>query len=319
MMGLVILLAVGFALAWGGMVIGTCMRLTHPPRRTYAWAVSKGLPGDPGELPPPNGPRAFESFDLAARLGGSWRSLVGRERNGESLVPCWDIVGDTHDGPVVIATPGWGESKVNVLVRLAALGRLASRVVVWDPQGLGEAPGVCALGTREHLVLARLIEYVSSTDNNPEIVLFGWSMGGGVSIVAAANDERVRGVIAEAPYRVARTPAKNVMQYAGLPWTGVGPAAFALMGLVKGVGASWRDFDRAEHAAKLTCPLLVIHGDQDVVCPLDDGRVIADAAPKGQLVVIVDGGHNDLWTEPRFASMCSAAVEEFIRASVRSE
>ena len=49
---------------------------------------------------------------------------------------------------------------------------------------------------------------------------------------------------------------------------------------------------RAADAAKVPCP--VLHGDADDVCALEDGRAIADAAPRGELAVIAGGTHNQL-------------------------
>ena len=48
--GLLVTLAIGLVLAYGASVVYCAWVLTHPPRRTYAWAVSRSLPGEPGEV-----------------------------------------------------------------------------------------------------------------------------------------------------------------------------------------------------------------------------------------------------------------------------
>ena len=136
-------------------------------------------------------------------------------------------------------------------------------------------------------------------------MLFGWSLGAGVSIAAAAECERVVGVIAESPYRLAATPAGNVLQARSMPWRVNLPLALRLVGSE----AEWRGFDRCDVAARLRVPLLVIHGEADVVSPIEDGRAIA-AAGRGEFVPLV-AGHNDVWT-----GECRRAAEDAVRSFV---
>jgi len=337
--GLVVLLLEGLAVCIVAAIGYTVYALTHPTRRTYASAVSRGRPGHPGEMPGRlgEGPRKFESWTFRSR--------------GMDL-PVWDFPGDAPDGPVVIFSHGWGDSRIGGLTRVPYFLGAASRIVLWDMPGHGEAPGTCALGTREVEDLLTLIGRVNETERG--VVLFGWSLGAGVSICAAnepgasgtgrggppgnrevrdagtdvpargatdtvsgqggkrgpALTPRVRGVIAEAPYRLPWTPARNVMRLRGLPWKWNMGAVFAILGIGLRLGVRWRGFDRAEHAAGLECPLLVLHGSEDEVCPVEDGREIAAAAKQGRFVEIEKGRHFGLWTEAPGKDLCGAAVLE---------
>lgn len=269
MLGLFPVLALGLVVYFATVTLFTYFRLTRPPRRTYAWAVAKGLPGEPGEL---EKPRRFERFEYS--------------RDGATFVG-WSIEGDAPDGPVVVLTHGWADSKVGGLGRVEAAAPLASRVVAWDMRGHGESDGTSTLGLREKDDLLALIEMLEEIT---PIVLFGWSLGAGVSIAAAAECTRVVGVIAESPYRFAATPAGNVLAMRAMPWRVNLPLALRLVGS----GAEWQAFDRGAIAARLRVPLLVIHGEADVVSPIEDGRAIA-AAGGGEFVPLA-AGHNDVWT-----------------------
>ncbi|MCA9273598.1 MAG: alpha/beta hydrolase [Phycisphaerales bacterium] len=295
MTGFIALLAIGLAILWLLGVITTAWRLTHPNRRTYAFMLRRGLPGDPSELP--GEPRAFTQWTLTSR---------GRE------LPVWDIVGDAADGPVIILTHGWGNSRYDALLRLAPFLPRASRVVAWDQPGHGDAPGTCDLGVGETQDLAALIERIDAE----RIVLFGWSLGAGVSIAAASKSERVIAVLAQAPYRLAYTPAKGVLSEAAMPWRATLWPAMMLIGLVRGRkltwAGQWPGFDRAAYAAKLAAPLLVIHGEQDRVCPLEDGRSIAEAAPDGRLVVLPGAPHNGLWANPETKAALEREIGAFL-------
>lgn len=296
-LGLLNLLGVGALFAIAIAAIHTAWALTHPPKRTYAWALSRGLAGDPGELSPS---LSYEPFTF---------------RGARTDLPAWRVAGNRTDGPIVVMTHGWGSSRVGGLKRLQAAVTLAREVILWDLPGHGESPGAAHMGIDEHRDLLALL----GTLGDAPLVLFGWSLGAGVSIRAAAEDASgldIRGVIAEAPYILAPTPARNVIRLRGMPYRLNLPPAMAMIGTTLGAGPMWRGFARDQHARRLgPIPLTVIHGDADPVCPIADGRTIADAAPHGRLVTLAGGGHNNLWTEPTLAAQATDALSEAIRAT----
>lgn len=292
MAGPFILLALGGCLYWLALVGWTYRLLTRPPRQTYAAAVSKGRPGDPGEL---DTPLPFEAWTLRTRGLG---------------VSVWEVRGGNPKGPVAIVTHGWGSGKVGSLKRVPMLAGLCSRVVLWDMPGHGESGGASALGLHEADDLRALIERVG--EDRP-IVLCGSSMGAGVAIAAAERSNAVALVVAEAPYRLAPTPARNVLGLRQMPKALNLAPALSLVGLLAtgrwtgpGLNAAMGEpFDRAAHAARLACPLLVLHGDADTTCPIEDGRAIAHAAPRGQFIEIPGGTHHNLWKD----ASCRATIE----------
>jgi pimeloyl-ACP methyl ester carboxylesterase len=326
-MGLLALLALGLLLSLALLTAYTARVLTRPPRRGYTWALARGLAGTPMELPPATeadqaapatGPRPFSTFTIRSR---------GRD------LPAWDIPGDAPDGPAVIFVHGWGESRVHGLARLGAWLPHASRVLMLDLPAHGDAPGALTMGTAEVDDLLAALDAVpaepAASPGGRPVVLHGFSLGAGLCIAAAARlgegdarGARVMGVIAEAPYRFPQTPARRVMAAAGYPvWPAV-PLALGLLGLLRfGQGWSWflaegaAAFDRAALARAVRVPLLVIHGERDEVCPPDDGRSIAEAAPMGQLVLVPSAGHLDLWTDPASREAAASAVRAFMDAA----
>ncbi len=333
MLGLVSLLLIGALTAVALMSVTMGHRLLNPPRKTYAWAVSRSMAGTPMEL---GEARRFEARLVSA---------------GGMELPGWWVPGDDAGGPVVIFTPGWGDSRLGVLPRLGALVGRVSGVLAWEPPGFGEAEGTCGLGVTEPALLAGLIERELAADPSlgaRGVVLFGSSLGAGVSIVTAAGrrageprmtrysvclsaeaSAAVRGVIAEAPYRLAQTPARNVMRLSGLPYRLNGALVFAVLGVflsarggmveaLRGLVEGWRGFDRALHARGVRCPVLVLHPGADEVSPVEDGEVIAREAGAetgralGRLVVVAGAGHNTMWTEEATRSAAAEAVGRFL-------
>ncbi len=317
--GLLILLAASLALGWLLLVMFTVWLLTHPPRRSYAYAVARNLPGDPSEI-------TVTGPDGSTRRGLAFTEWHATCRGG--ALPVWEVQGLNTSGPTVIITHGWGDSRVVMLPRLAALAPLASRIILWDLAAHGDAPkGRFTLGAVEYEDLLALFDDVAESPNSsadPRIFLYGFSLGAGVSIHAAhamplwklKDHAALAGVIAEAPYRLPITPARNVLRMRGFPYrSNIGPAIVWLKATL-GFWFRDRNFDRSSQ--RLDAPLLVLHGTDDPICPLMDAREIA-AAHESRLIEIPGGGHNNLWTDPAFASQMLAAVAQFVAsAPVRS-
>ncbi len=316
--GLGITLGTGLALAWGLGVVHTAMVLRNPPRRGATWALAKNAPEDPKQAT--QGRAEFESWRFALS-GGS-----GGGRGGECEV--WEIAGLRADGPVVVFSHGWGESKVTSLNRLWWLRRIGSRVIMWDLAGHGDVPSGRAarssLGVREVDDLVALVKQV--VREGESVVLAGFSLGAGVSIAAAA-DERLRGVVrmvvAEAPYGLPQTPAERVMRLRGVvKWRGSVLSAVWLagvMGRVRGaLNGAWMkvggSFDRAEHAKRLRCALVIVHSVDDEVCPIEDGRAIALAAGEHATLHEVRGcSHTAFWDDPARGEAAVEVIESVLR------
>ncbi|MFN7020778.1 MAG: alpha/beta hydrolase [Phycisphaerales bacterium] len=300
--GLLILLGFGLALGWALLVVFTCRMLTRPVRRTYGWAVSRSLPGEPSELRLP-GTREDDGLKWS-----SWSV-----RTGKSDYPVWDVEGLNREGPTVILTHGWGDSRVTMLGsgRVAAAIPLVSRLLLWDLPGHGEAPGSCSLGLKEPAALRAIIERVA--ERGRPVILWGFSLGARISINAARDNPSVLGVIAEAPYILPRTPALNVLRLRGLPYrTSLTPALWLISMMhrrLRGLAGSACALD----PSTLAQPLLVIHGTADAVSPLDDGRTVASLAPSGRIAEIDRGRHQSLWLDPRTSEDAASVLACFLR------
>lgn len=292
--GLIQILAIGFTVGLLAMIVCTAWMLIHPPRRTYAWAVARSQPGDPGELDRP--------------LGFEERTV----QTTHTQVPVWDIAGRAPDGPVVLMTHGWGSSRQGAIKRIEPIADHASRVIAWDLPGHGEAPDHARMGYDEHKIAAELIAHLGIEDH--ALVLFGWSMGAGISLVLCARLQQhynVRGVVCEAVYREPKTPAKAVLSLRGMPHRLNLAPALGLIGLKLGAGLRWNGFDRAEIASKVAAPILLIHGDADPVSPIEDAERVREAAPTADLCVIEGAGHNNIWSDPLYREQATASLRRF--------
>lgn len=259
-------------------VVGTVVlvrTVQHPRRKTFAFALANDLPGDPSQLGLTFTEKRFHFTDGSKTLG-------------------WMIDGACPAGPIMIISHGWNSCRHGALIRVPLLGVFASRLVAYDLRGHGESTASrCRMGTTEAEDLLEIIDQLE--DQDTPVVLFGTSMGAGASIAAAAKADRRRrriaAVIAEGPYRTFGEPIAGQMRRRRLPSFPLSQLATAIMAVS---GGSLRHYDRAALAARLACPLLVLHGTGDPVCPIDSARHIASAASEGRMVEFPDAGHGNL-------------------------
>jgi len=270
---LLILLLTGLVLC---LVVGTAALVyttLHPVRRTYGHALAQGKPADPADV------------------GLNAQSVEFRFHDG-SASPGWLIEGADAAGPVIVVTHGWSSSRIMQIERAAQLRRCASLVVLYDMRGHGDSTAsICRLGTTEVDDLLEVLEQVPV--GHCPVVLYGSSMGAGISIAAAARPatQPVAAVIAEGPYRYGLEPIAGhlrCMKYPVQPMTGL--AGLCLAARLGGFGG----FDRAKHASRLACPLLILHGTADRISSIESARQIAAAAAKSELVEFEGADHEHL-------------------------
>jgi pimeloyl-ACP methyl ester carboxylesterase len=248
-------------------------RIYHPPRRALAFALARQLPLDPGAMG-----LTFTNRTFALPDG--------------TTSPAWVITGRDPRGPVLLVTHAWSDTRYRMLTQLGPLPELCSRIVIYDLRGHGESSaGASHSGATEAADILAILDALGPLDR--PLLLLGFSLGAGASIVAAADDprHRIAGVIAVAPPRFYGPPIAELIRRFGLP-------KCPLNWLVSAHLAVWlqspRNFDRAAYAARLTCPLLILHGANDGMVPVAAARQVAAAAPHGELVDFPTAGHLDL-------------------------
>lgn len=296
-LGLLQLLAIGALGAWIFAVVYTAWSLLHPPRRTYAWALHRGVPGDPSEL---DDPLLFELLEI---------------QSNNRMLNAWKIGAHHPEAPRLVLVHGWGSSSIGALKRIPHIAHHASEIITIDLPGHGESTGTSQMGATEHADLDALL---SSLDDSKPTIVYGWSMGAGIALRFARDykdQHNIRAVIAESPYIHAETPARNVINLRGLPTKLNLKPAIMLMGILKGVGPKWQGFARDQIASGLQVPLLLIHGIEDPVCPLSDAEQIQSKAPDAVLIEIPGAGHNNLWTVPEFTQIAAGEIQSFINSN----
>lgn len=152
-------------------------------------------------------------------------------------------------------------------------------VLAFDYRGYGKSEGMPSEeGLISDAAAARSWLAERTGVDESEIVLYGRSLGGAVAVALAASDG-ARGLILESTFTSLPALAK---------WK------FPLGNVDKITNAQFSSIDRIAH---FQGPLLIAHGQDDMVTPVEHGRQLFKVAnqPK-QLVIIPDAGHN--WSPP---------------------
>ncbi|HKE00443.1 MAG TPA: alpha/beta hydrolase, partial [Planctomycetota bacterium] len=189
-----------------------------------------------------------------------------------------DASGDARreSRPALLVFHGNGENVTLDAEWLDGLRREGLAVAAIDYRGYGlseGAPSESGLIEDGFAALAAL-RARPEVDAN-KIVLLGSSLGTGVA-VAVASREPVAGVVLQSAFASLRAIAKRQF-----PWL---PSLLLRS-----------PFDSLARIGAVRAPILFLHGTNDTLIPIADGRALAAAAPNVSEFVAVEGaGHNDL-------------------------
>ncbi len=199
------------------------------------------------------------------------------------------------DGAAIIFVHGLGSNREDLLEQAALLHKYGYGVLLFDLRNHGESQGtITTLGYLEAGDVRAAVDYLlSRPDVNPQrIGLLGMSMGGATVLRSAARIPEVRAVVAEAAYTsIEDNLAHGVRALTGLPPFPFAPLVAWFGELESGLDIRLvRPIDDVGKIAPR--PLLLIHGDQDTLVPLENGKALYEAAgePK-QLYIVTGAGH----------------------------
>lgn len=122
-----------------------------------------------------------------------------------------------------------------------------------------------------------------------QIVLGGHSLGTGVAMAMAARGFGVR-VLLLAPFTSVPDVASNTFPLL--------PSRFILKD----------HFDSLSRAKQIHVPVLVVHGDNDKLIPMAQGRTLVAALSNAQFIAIPNGNHNGMWSHPEATEKMFAFV-----------
>jgi hypothetical protein len=236
-----------------------------------AWRFQQRLafPAPSGALPEPS------QFGLVDGAVVTVTTADGVELRGWYLPPAAPVSGGA---PGLIWFHGNMETVGSIASVLAEFRPEGFGVLALDYRGYGESGGT---PTEDGVYLDAEAAWSWLTDR-PEIdtgriAVYGRSIGSAVALYLATQ-RPVRAVILESPFTSGWEIARE--HYALVP-----------EGLVE------LGLDNLERAGRLSAPLLVIHGTDDLIAPFEMGRAVAEAGRAEQFLVLEGTGHTSTYEE----------------------
>ncbi len=187
---------------------------------------------------------------------------------------------------------GWKEEMYPFACRYWQKGY---QVVVPDMRCQGESEGdYIGMGYTDGQDNLLWLEYILQTDPKAEIVLHGQSMGAACGLIMAGREDlpdNVKAVVSDCAYTDAYTMFQKQMKawfsLPSFPLLNVADVMLQIRG-----GYSLKDASALDGAAKSQIPLLIIHGTEDEMIPVEMAYELYEAANCPRELLIVEGaGH----------------------------
>lgn len=197
-----------------------------------------------------------------------------------------DTTSAAQGGLAVIVAPGAQETRAQMWIDIVSLAGSGIGVLAIDWPGTGESDGTITLGKDEREAFTAAVDFLAARPDVQQIGAYGFSHGGALVTLFAADDPRVTSVLAVGAW----TDALEQVRYEFKSWSVIRqwPAmyrSYQLMG-----GTNVRPIDAAPKLKGRRT--LFVSGSDDPVVPPAMAHDLAEAAG-GQWRLLRGGGHID--------------------------
>lgn len=196
--------------------------------------------------------------------------------------------------PALILLHGYPAEKADLLPLATALAPQFATLLV-DQRYFGDSGGrATTLGFRERADLKRVVDFLESR-GAPSVGVFGFSLGGAVALLTAAEDPRIRAIAAYAPFADLKLLGQDLYRWMWLlryPFV----EAMLLWSRVL-LGADITRPTPAGAAARLTVPVLLVHSRQDEQIPFRHAERLREALAanaRAEFEFLERGRHGEL-------------------------
>jgi dipeptidyl aminopeptidase/acylaminoacyl peptidase len=200
----------------------------------------------------------------------------------------------TVPGPsgIFIVVHGFKTDRREMADYATMLVREGFSVLLYDSRGTGESGGVFGVGATEARDIVGAVDFLRSNaePGSNRIYVLGISLGAGAALLAAAQDDRIRAVVADSPW------ADERVQLARMGNIALGPLAIPVLPYEPAV-VDWLIDGRLEDARpRDAVPLILPRAIQLIHCSDDDNATttLADA----EALLAAGGATTDLWIAP---------------------
>ena len=190
---------------------------------------------------------------------------------------------DDSIAPAILLLHGWGEDASTMAPVAHQVRSRSWHAVSISMRGWPGSSGVDDYGLSTAKDIGRVLAWIKRQPRVSSIVLLGFSMGGLMASLAAAEQkpDELAGLT------VVSAPSDLISFYRDTAYGGVRRYLDATL-----QANQWRDSSPLTHAWSLVHPMLVVTGMQDSMTPPGQGKRLAKATPNAELVELDQMGHH---------------------------
>ncbi|WP_442603832.1 alpha/beta hydrolase [Paenibacillus sp. KN14-4R] len=220
-----------------------------------------------------------------SEYGLTFNDITFSSRSGDVLLSGWHMPANEKPKDVtLIFAHGYSGNRLEEGLPILSLAKSLIQngydVLMFDFRNSGRSGGkMTTVGYMEKQDLLGAIDWVNHQSPHKRIVLIGYSMGAMTSLLAAAEDTRVSGVIADSPFsQLKRYLAKNLSYWSGLPHFPFTWLIMAILPLITGIKEKHVDGFIAVNGI-YPRPILFIHSDADEAIPSTESEQLWEVHP----------------------------------------
>lgn len=248
-------------------------------RKTFYVSRRRRMADDLYRMPPGFGEMDPTMRRLVSELDGRpCRRVTITARDGTRLSARYHHVAD--GAPLEIQCHGYrGRAVRDFCGGNPLAAEMGHNTLLIDQRAHGESGGHCiTFGIRERFDILDWVDYATRELGAEKILLVGISMGGASVLMAGGEPlpTAVRGIIADCPYSSPRDIISSVIRMMHLSPRLAYPLVAASARLFGGFSLS--SCTAEEAAARCPVPLLLLHGEEDRLVPVEMSKRIAEAA-----------------------------------------
>ena len=205
-----------------------------------------------------------------------------------------------RQAPAILLLHGWGEDASTMAPVARQVLDHGWHAVSISLRGWHGSTGVDDYGLSASLDISRVLAWIRRQPDVSGIVLVGFSMGGLMAALAAADQPAgaLDGVV------LVSAPAELHSFARDTAFSGVRRYLETTL-----QSRQWQDSSPLSHADRLIHPLLVVVGTEDTMTPPDQGRRLAGVTPASALLEVAGMGHHP--TPGEWAQILEAADRQF--------
>jgi len=236
-----------------------------------------------------------------AGLGLRYEDLRIPTVRGKWLHGWWIPAARPAGAPGLVLMHGWSRNVERMLPFLEPLHGMGFNLLAVDARCHGESDEdghANMLKFSEDIRAAVDALAVTGGTDPGRLGVLGLSVGGAAALHAAAHDPRIRAVVTVGAFAHPGELTAHDLRQRGLP----APLATLVVAYVeRQVGVPLDELAPEAHVGRIGVPVLLVHGERDVVVPVEHARRLAAAGGRTvELLLLPERGHSDCNEDPEF-------------------